>query len=186
MPAPAWAGLASVQASNGHILALATSEQWSQSQLDYAYQASRQTGSAFKVFALMTLIHDYDGNPNDTYYTSRPLPPDGRRWRPTWSVHTDDYKYNGSINITQATAISDNTVFAQLVVDLGVDKMNQIARAMGITSPLASNPSEVLGGAHLRDDATADGRRLRDDRRRRHPSQADDHRQDRVPRRPRR
>ncbi len=142
---PASAGLASVQASNGHILALATSDQWSQSQLDYAYQASRQTGSAFKVFALMTLIHDYDGNPNDTYYTSKPLAAGWTSLAPTWSVHTDDYKYNGSIPISKATYLSDNTVFAQLVVDLGVAKMNQIARAMGITSPLALNPSEVLG-----------------------------------------
>jgi penicillin-binding protein 1A len=144
-PTPASAGLASVQASNGHILALATSDRWSQSQLDYAYQASRQTGSAFKVFALMTLIHDYDGNPNDTYYTSKPLAAGWTSLAPTWSVHTDDYQYNGSIPITKATYLSDNTVFAQLVVDLGVAKMNQIARAMGITSPLALNPSEVLG-----------------------------------------
>jgi penicillin-binding protein 1A len=145
LPVPAGAGVASVQTSNGHILALGTSEPWSQSQLDYAYQASRQTGSAFKVFALMTLIHDYDGNPGDTYYTSKPLAAGWTSLAPEWSVHTDDYQYEGSINITHATAISDNTVFAQLVVDLGVDKMNQIARAMGITSPLGSNPSEVLG-----------------------------------------
>ncbi len=143
---PASAGLASVQASNGHILALATSDQdFSQNQENYAYQASRQTGSAFKVFALMTLIHDYDGNPNDTYYTSKPLPAGWTSLAPTWSVHTDDYAYNGNIHITKATYLSDNTVFAQLVVDLGVAKMNQIARAMGITSPLALNPSEVLG-----------------------------------------
>ncbi|HEX5193434.1 MAG TPA: transglycosylase domain-containing protein [Solirubrobacteraceae bacterium] len=145
LPVAAGAGVASVQASNGHILALGTSEPWTQSQLNYSYQASRQTGSAFKVFALMTMIHDYDGNPNDTYYTSRPLPLGWTPLAPDWSVHTDDYQYHGSINITHATAISDNTVFAQLVVDLGVDKMNQIARAMGITSPLSDNPSEVLG-----------------------------------------
>ena len=144
-PTPASTGLASVQASNGHILALATSDQWSQSQLDYAYQASRQTGSAFKVFALMTLIKDYDGNPNDTYYTSKALPAGWTSLDPTWAVHTDDYVYNGSIPITKATYLSDNTVFAQLVVDLGVAKMNQVARAMGITSPLGLNPSEVLG-----------------------------------------
>ena len=144
-PTPASAGLASVEASNGHILALATSDKWSESQLDYAYQASRQTGSAFKVFALMTLIKDYDGNPNDTYYTSKALPAGWTTLDPTWAVHTDDYVYNGSIPITKATYLSDNTVFAQLVVDLGVAKMNQVARAMGITSPLGLNPSEVLG-----------------------------------------
>ena len=36
-------------------------------------------------------------------------------------MHTDDDAYHGNINITEATALSDNTVFAQLAVDLGVD-----------------------------------------------------------------
>src|SRR5207302_1856602 len=42
--------------------------------------------------------------------------------------------------------VSDNTVFAQLAVDLGMDKFDATARAMGITSPLSANPAEVIGG----------------------------------------
>ncbi len=65
--------LATVDPSNGHILALAQSATYDQTKFDYPVQAERQTGSSFKVFALMTLIHDYHGDPNQTYYTSQLL-----------------------------------------------------------------------------------------------------------------
>jgi penicillin-binding protein 1A len=139
--------LASVDPANGHIVALAATEDYNQTKFFYPVQAQRQTGSAAKVFALMTLIHDYNGDPNSTYYTSRPLaagwyPPD-----PTWSVHTDSNTYAGSINITHATTISDNTVFAQLVVDEGVPKFEATAKAMGLpASQMIGAPAEVLGG----------------------------------------
>jgi penicillin-binding protein 1A len=110
----------------------------------------RQTGSAFKVFALMELIHDYQGNPDTTYYTSKPLAAGWLPAAPSWSVHTDENTYNGTINITTATWLSDNTVFAQLSADMGNtapgDKLDQMAHAMGITSTLTGNASEVLGG----------------------------------------
>jgi penicillin-binding protein 1A len=140
------AALASVDPTNGHVVAIANSSNYAQTPFDYATQALRQTGSAFKVFALMTLIHDYDGDPNSTYYTSRQLTAGWLPSAPAWSVHTDTNTYNGTINLTKATIISDNTVYAQLIADLGVDKMNAMAHAMGITSPLDLNPAEVLGG----------------------------------------
>ena len=143
-------GLASVNAANGHIQAIATSGNYATTKVNYATSAMRQTGSAFKVFALMELIHDFNGNPNDTYYESKPLNAGWLPVDPTWSVHTDDYAYNGSINIATATWLSDNTVFAQLSADMGNtqagDKLDQMAHAMGITSRLTGNASEVLGG----------------------------------------
>jgi penicillin-binding protein 1A len=140
------AGLASVDPSNGHILALASSASYDQTKYFYPVQARRQTGSAFKVFALMTLIHDYDGNPSATYYTSKFLAPGWLPAAPTWSVHTAEETYQGTINVAHATTISDNTVFAQLAADLGWTKLDQTAHAMGITSPLNGYPSEVIGG----------------------------------------
>jgi penicillin-binding protein 1A len=142
----AGAGLASVDAATGHIQAIATSGYYNQTKVNYATSANRQTGSAFKVFALMELIHDDHGDPNSTYYVSKPLPAGWNPSDPTWSVHTDDDVYHGAINITEATAISDNTVFAQLAEDLGYTKLDAMAHAMGITSTLTGNPSEVLGG----------------------------------------
>jgi penicillin-binding protein 1A len=140
------AALASIDPLNGHILALASSATYNQTKFFYPVQARRQTGSAFKVFALMTLIHDYDGDPNSTFYTSKFLPEGWLPQDPTWSVHTAEDSYQGVINITKATTLSDNTVFAQLAADLGYQKLDQTAHAMGITSPLFGNPSEVIGG----------------------------------------
>jgi penicillin-binding protein 1A len=141
------AALASVDSTNGHILALAGTEQYSQNKFFYPVYAQRQTGSAAKVFALMTLIHDYDGDPNQTYYTSKELTAGWDPAEPTWSVHTDTNTYAGTINVTNATTISDNTVFAQLVVDLGVSKFEAVARSMGLPiSQMIGAPAEVLGG----------------------------------------
>jgi penicillin-binding protein 1A len=115
------AALASVNPTNGHVVALASSATYDQTKYFYPVQARRQTGSAFKMFALMTLIHDYDGDPNSTYYTSKLLQPGWLPEAPTWSVHTAELSYLGTINITKATIASDNTVFAQLAADLGWD-----------------------------------------------------------------
>jgi len=138
--------LASVDPTNGHILAIATSATYDHTKFDYPVQSERQTGSAFKTFALMTLIHDYDGDPNTTYYTSKPLAVGWNPFDPTWSVHTAEQTYQGSISVTKATTLSDNTVFAQLAEDLGYAKLDATAHAMGITSPLYGTASEVLGG----------------------------------------
>jgi penicillin-binding protein 1A len=140
------AALASIDASNGHILALASSATYNQTKFFYPVDAERQTGSAFKVFALMTLIHDYDGDPSQTYYTSKFLPAGWLPQDPTWSVHTAEETYQGTIDVTKATTVSDNTVFAQLAADLGWDKLDQTAHKMGITSRLTGNPAEVIGG----------------------------------------
>ena len=140
------AGVASIDASNGHIEAIATSDYYHANKVDYATSASRQTGSAFKVFALMTLIHNYNGNPDETYYDSKPLEAGWYPEDPTYSVHTDDYSYHGSISIDTATYLSDNTVYAQLAADFKPGELDQTAHAMGITSKLTGNISEVLGG----------------------------------------
>ncbi len=140
------AALASIDPTNGHIVAIANSSDYSQSSFDYATEGQRSPGSSFKMYALMTLIHDYDGDPNQTYYTSKYLPAGWLPHYPSYSVHTAEQSYQGDINITRATITSDNTVFAQLAVDEGMDKFDATAHAMGINSTLTGNPAEVIGG----------------------------------------
>jgi penicillin-binding protein 1A len=145
-PGQPGAALASVDTSNGHILAIASSSNYDQTSFDYATQAQRQPGSAFKVFALMTLIHDYHGDPNSTYYTSKLLQAGWLPEDPSWSVHTAEDSYQGNISVTKATILSDNTVYAQLAADLGWPKLDATAHAMGISTTLTGNPAEVIGG----------------------------------------
>jgi len=147
------AALVSIDPTNGHIVAMATTSRYGtapgETTFDYAWQGHRQTGSAFKVFSLMTLIHDYDGDPNRTYYTSKLLAPGWLPGYPTYSVHTAELSYQGTISITRATTDSDNTVFAQLAQDLTLPKVSATAHAMGITSSLTNYPSEALGAVSV-------------------------------------
>ncbi len=73
------ASLVSIDPTDGDIVALQNSTKYGtgkgETTFDYATQGARQTGSSFKTFVLMTLIHDYDGDPNQTYYESKYLAP---------------------------------------------------------------------------------------------------------------
>jgi penicillin-binding protein 1A len=155
------AALASVDPNNGHIVALAQSAPYGTSptshtttSFDWPVAAHRQSGSSFKVFALMTLIHKFDGDPNQTTYTSRPLPAGWLPTVPSWEVHTAEHTAGGTMTLTKATIVSDNTIFAQLSADLNDqftmgswDNLDKTAHAMGINSDtLHGNASEVLGG----------------------------------------
>ncbi len=139
------AAVVTVDPSDGHILAMQTSSSYAQSNFDYATQSLRQTGSAFKPFVLMTLIHDFHGDPDQTYYNSQELLPGWLPTFPTYHVQTAEHGYLGSINVTKATVLSDNTVFAQLAQDVTMAQVTDTAHAMGITSPLSGLPSEALG-----------------------------------------
>ncbi|MDE3131696.1 MAG: transglycosylase domain-containing protein [Acidobacteriota bacterium] len=147
------AALVSIDPATGDIVAMQNSTTYGtgkgQTTFDYATQAQRQTGSAFKPFVLMTLIKDDDGDPNATYYVSKFLAPGWLPGYPSYSVHTAEMSYQGSINITKATALSDNTVFAQLGVDVGMTNVDQTAHEMGITTKLFGYPSEAIGGLHI-------------------------------------
>jgi penicillin-binding protein 1A len=143
------AAMVSIDPTNGNIVAMAQSTSYSQTNFDYATQSQRQTGSSFKPFVLMTLIHDYDGNPNATYYDSHYLAAGWLPGYPDYSVHTSEDTYQGVINVTKAMTLSDNTVFAQLGVDLGMTKVDAMAHAMGITSPLFGYPAEAIGGLKI-------------------------------------
>jgi penicillin-binding protein 1A len=144
------ASVVATDPSTGQIVALANSTTYGsgagETEFNYATQSQRQTGSSFKAFDLMTLIHDDDGDPNDTYYESKPLEAGWLPGYPTYTVKDAEDSYQGTMSITRATALSDNTVFAQLGVDLGMSNVDNMANAMGITQKLFGYPSEAIGG----------------------------------------
>src|SRR3954453_1658423 len=129
-------GLASVDSDPGEIVALASSQHYSgNSQFNFAAQAHRQPGSSFKPFVLTTAIAQ-GIDPNSTYYDgSSPktltLPGGGA----PWTVNNAE-PGKGTMSLTEATVNSVNAVFAQLVLDVGVQKFADTAYSMGITSPL--------------------------------------------------
>jgi len=128
----------------GYIKAMASSSKYKHDQYNLAAQGKRQPGSAFKTFVLSTAIKR-GVNPYSTSYVSRPLDLKTEDYGP-WKVQTYDQSYGGSMNLVRATLRSDNTVYAQLDLDLGPKSVAETAKSMGITTKLDGYPAEGLGG----------------------------------------
>jgi penicillin-binding protein 1A len=130
--------LASVDPSNGAIVALASSRRYSRhSQFDFAAQAHRQPGSSFKTFVLTSAIKQ-GVDPHSTYYNgSSPMTltiPGGI----PWTVHNAEPGH-GTMSLETATWNSVDVVYAQLALDIGVPSIADTAYEMGITSPLGDD-----------------------------------------------
>jgi penicillin-binding protein 1A len=139
------AALVTIDPSNGHILAMASSAEYGSTVFNYATQARRQPGSTFKAIDLLGAVHE-GVDPQTTYYNSHELMPGWNDTAPTWHVETDDHVYSGSISLSEAIAKSDNTVYAQLGADITPEVVRQTAYDMGVTSHLDAYPAESIGG----------------------------------------
>ena len=118
-------------------------------QFNLAAQARRQAGSTFKTFVLTQAISQ-GINPDSTSYVSAPLYYQPYPDQEPWEVSTYSHTYSGSTSITRATLASDNTVFARLTLDLGAEKVAQMANRLGVASSLKTRegayvPSVGLG-----------------------------------------
>jgi penicillin-binding protein 1A len=135
--------LASVQPSTGKIVALASSQRYSEnSQFNFAAHAQRQPGSSFKVYDLTAAIKE-GVDPDTTYYDGTSpktlqIPGGG-----TWTVNNAE-PGGGVMPLREATWESVNVVFAQLGLDVGPENIARTAYSMGITSPLGIKGSRAI------------------------------------------
>jgi penicillin-binding protein 1A len=142
------AALVSIDPSTGAIKAMVSYLPSGQNlTFNLASQGHRQAGSAFKPFTLATAIDQ-----GDSVYSTLAGPPqitipDERCYfnGQPWDVHNFADESAGTMNLLDATANSVNTIFAQLVVDVGPDNVVATAHEMGIESPLQSVCSITLG-----------------------------------------
>jgi penicillin-binding protein 1A len=139
--------IVSIDPANGYIRAMASSGTYKDRIFNLAAQGHRQPGSAFKTFVLTTAIRK-GVDPNRTTYTSKPLNLVVPGYGP-WQVKTYSNSYGGSMNLVQGTLKSDNTVYAQLIIDLGPKAVRETAKLMGIKTKLDGLPAEGLGGLRL-------------------------------------
>ena len=111
---------------DGRILAYAGGKDYTQSQFDRV-QAVRPAGSAFKPFVYAAAI-EKGINPNDFIDDSPVTLGD-------WSPHNYG-KYRGKIPIYKALMYSSNVCAARLIKEVGVRSVIQLARVLGISTPL--------------------------------------------------
>ncbi|MGH3995577.1 MAG: transglycosylase domain-containing protein, partial [Pseudonocardiaceae bacterium] len=143
-PAGPSSAIVAIDPSNGKIRAMASSGTYGDRRFNLAAQGHRQPGSAFKTFVLTAAVLE-GVDPDATSYTSKPLKINDPEYGP-WEVKTFGDSYSGTVSLTRATLASDNTVYAQLILDLGPEKVCKTAKLLGITTKLDCYPAEGLGG----------------------------------------
>ncbi len=144
------ASLVSVEPGTGAVRALVGGSDFGRVKFNLATQAHRQPGSSFKPFVLAEAI-DQNISPTQTRYVSKnltiPMPPGSGQ--PYYHVGNYGGAQRGPITLEEALAQSDNTVFMQLALDLGMENVVEMAHDMGIESPLETYPSTAIGGLGL-------------------------------------
>jgi penicillin-binding protein 1A len=121
------------QTDPGAVLAMVGGANYHKNQFNLATQGERQPGSSFKPFVLATALKE-NVSPASILTSSKEVTinADGRLWQ----VNNYEGEALGPINLSQAIAYSDNSVFSQLTALVGPRNVAQTARQLGITSKL--------------------------------------------------
>ena len=127
---------------DGAIRALVGGTDYVTSNFNRATVAQRQPGSAWKLFVYLAALES--GYRADDTVVDAPITIDG------WSPKNYNGRYAGEMSVRQAFAYSVNTVAAQLGNEVGFGTVASMARRFGITSPVSTFPSMVLGSSEVR------------------------------------
>lgn len=136
--------LVSIDPRSGYIKAMVGGTNYRANQFNHALATTRQPGSSFKpimyLAALssktMTGLSVFNSQPTLFHYDNN---------RKTYQPRNFGDKYLGEINMRQAIAASDNIYAVNTILNIGTDKVADMAARMGITSPLQHVPSLALG-----------------------------------------
>ena len=107
-----------------------------------ATQAVRQPGSAFKLFVYLSALES--GMTTDTMMLDEPVNING------WKPRNSNGKYSGEINLRTAFTYSVNTIAAKIGSEVGTSGIAAMAQRLGITTPVNTLPSMVLGTSDVR------------------------------------
>jgi penicillin-binding protein 1A len=137
------AGLVAIDPLTGEVKAWIGSRDYRKDQFDHVAQAARQPGSTFKPIVYGAALER--GIPPDRPYRDEVMTiksVDGSTWRPTNMGGS-----SGAImTLSDGLVYSKNTITAQVMQEVGVGSIVQLARDLGIrTSRLAPVPSLALG-----------------------------------------
>lgn len=119
---------------------------YSKSQYNRAVQALRQPGSAFKPFVYYTAFASGKYTPDSTVMDTPVSYPDGDGY---YTPQNYDGGFYGAISIRQALAQSRNIPAIRLGQDVGINRVIEICRTLGIKSPMEPVTSLPLGAVDL-------------------------------------
>jgi penicillin-binding protein 1A len=137
------AGFVALDPSTGEIKAWVGSRDFQREQFDHVGKAARQPGSTFKPVVYGAALEK--GLTPDRPYRDAVMSikaGDGKMWRPTDMTGTT----GNQMTMRDGLVFSKNTITAQVMQDVGLPRIIDLAKALGINqSKLQSVPSLALG-----------------------------------------
>ncbi len=143
--------LIAIQPQTGAIKAMMGGRDYRSTQFNRCTQALRQPGSVFKPFTYLAAFeHTRHGDPRilpTTRVEDEPF-----EWaydNQVWSPANYKQRYLGLVTVREALELSLNAATARVAHQVGLPPILDMARRMGIRSPLPPYPSVVLGAAEV-------------------------------------
>jgi len=136
--------ITAIEPQTGYIKAMVGGRDFEKNKYNLATSRNRQPGSSFKTFVFAAAIEN-GMSPFETY-SSAPVTipiPGSKPWKVSNYVEGSG---GPPMTIREALVKSVNTVYAQLIMDVGVDKVVETAKKMGIKGYINPNPAIALGG----------------------------------------
>ena len=127
---------------DGAVLAMVGGTDYVTSNYNRAVNAVRQPGSAWKLFVYLAALEA--GYTPNAEVIDEPVTIEG------WSPRNSGGGFAGKIDVRTAFAYSKNTVAAQLGQEVGFSSVAGMAKRLGITTPISTVPSMVLGTNEVR------------------------------------
>jgi penicillin-binding protein 1A len=141
------ASMVVIDNKTGGVRAMVGGNDFQRRPFNLATNGHRQPGSAIKPFILATAL-ERGISPNSVWSSRRKVfpyrEPSGKK--DIFVVTNYGGAYAGSSTLAHATAQSDNSVFAEIGMQVGRKKVAHTAQDMGIHTKLSTNPAMLLGG----------------------------------------
>ncbi len=145
-------GVIVMQPQTGYVRALIGGRDYGDSQFNRMTQARRQPGSLFKPVAYLAALRT-EGPTGAPRYTPVSLVYDEPVTVATpsgpWTPQNYDKRYHGAVTLRTALEYSFNAAAVQVAQDIGVDRIVETARLLGLTTPIPAVPSLVLGTSEV-------------------------------------
>ena len=146
------AALVAIEPASGQIRALVGGRRYLDSPFNRATKAVRQPGSLFKPVVYLAAF-EFGRRGQSSPITpaslisdeSLTVQADGR----TWSPKNVDGRLLGNVTVRRAVEESRNVPAVRVALDVGLDRIVEVAQRLGIRSPLAPVPSLALGTSEV-------------------------------------